>query len=630
MDIQGLDSKPPDRPAAGNRLLIRRLLQLSWKYRADCCLLLCWQLVLLVLAIAGIQLAGIGIDLVRHHVDHSVPRPELLNRVGIPPTWAPLTQLACLAGAIVAAGLARAWLNYAYAVRAGVLIHEKIVVELRAAVFARLQQLSLQFYHHNSTGSVINRVTSDVQSVRSFVDGVLLQFGILMISLVVYLACMLRLHVGLTIACLATIPVMWLVTTSFSRCVRPLYDRNRDLVDRMILTLAEFVQGVQIVKGLGRQESEVAKFRRANDAVRDQQHEIFWRVGLFSPAIQLLAQVNLVVLLAYGGYLVMTDQLALGTGLVVFASLLQQFASQVGNLTALANSVQQSLAGARRVFEVLDADIEIADSPQSVRAKRVLGRIEFRGVTFAYPESSPALRNVALTIDAGERLGVLGQTGAGKSSLLALVARFADPQSGSILLDGHDLRLWQLNELRRQIGMVFQENVLFSHTIAANIAYGNPGASLEQIRQAARLAAADEFIDDLPDGYDTVLGESGMSLSGGQRQRLALARALLVNPRILLLDDPTAAIDSSTERVILDRLETAMCGRTTLLVSNRVSSLIHMDRIAVLDAGRIVQLGTHEQLLDQPGLYRTVAECQGLAGELLWHPDTATEYRRAA
>src|SRR5206468_4059995 len=302
------------------------------------------------------------------------------------------------------------------------------------------------------------------------------------------------------------------------------------------------------------------------------------------PTIGYMAQINLVILLAYGGWLVTQDRLALGSGLVVFAGLLQQFSSQVANLTNIANSVQQSLSGARRVFEILDTPIAIHSRPNAVRLQRegngepwrrrvdaavnpgvhagLCGRIEFDHVWFEYTPGNPVRKDISLVVEPGEKVAILGATGAGKTTLLALLCRFYDPTRGRILLDGHDLRDLSLDDLRRNIGLVFQESFLFSNTVAANIAFGRPEATLAQVEKAAKIAAAYDFIAALPHGFDTVLGEGGLDLSGGQRQRLAIARAVLLDPAVLLLDDPAAAIDPHTEHEILSAMDQAMQGRT--------------------------------------------------------------------
>ena len=581
------------------------------------------QGVLLFTAITTLRLAGFGIDLIRFYAGAMPEPPALPFHWQLPAAWPPLGQVALIAIFILILELLRGVLNFSYTLSAGYLVHTRIVPDLRNRVYDKLQRLSFRFFDANATGTIINRVTSDVQSVRSFIDGVLIQFVLLLLSLVCYLGYMFSLHVGLTLACLATTPLMWLATVIFSRVVRPLYDQNRELVDRVVLRLAESIQGVQVIKGFGREREEIARFAADNRAVRDQQREIFWRVSIFGPTIGYMTQINLVILLAYGGWLVTQDKLALGSGLVVFAGLLQQFSSQVANLTNIANSVQQSLSGARRVFEILDSPITIQNVPHAVRiAKRApgntqdgiaLGRIEFEHVWFEYTPGNPVLSDVSFVIEAGQKVAILGATGAGKSTLLTLLCRFYDPTKGRILLDGHDLRDLHLDDLRRSIGLVFQESFLFSNTVAANIAFGHPTATLALVQRAAKIAAADEFIVPLPHGYDTVLGEGGLDLSGRQRQRLAIARAVLLDPTILLLDDPAAAIDPHTEHEILAAMEAAMRGRTTLVIAHRLSTLRQCDHVIVLDQGRLVQAGTHAELMDAEGHYRYAAMSQ-LAG----------------
>ncbi|MFM8580812.1 MAG: ABC transporter ATP-binding protein, partial [Planctomycetaceae bacterium] len=407
--------------------------------------------------------------------------------------------------------------------------------------------------------------------------------------------------------------LLWTLTTLFSRSVRPLYDRTRELADRVVLTLAETIQGVQVVKGFGREPQEIAKFGTTVDAVERHQQAIFWRVSLFTPTIGFLTQLNVVVLLAYGGWLVTQDRLPLGTGLVVFAGLLTQFANQVASLTNITNSVQQSLSAARRVFEVLDAPVEIASPAQPLPITRLEGAVEFDAVSFHYQPDAAVLSGLSFRVQPGQRVALLGQTGAGKTTLLAIIPRFYDPTAGRILIDGHDLREFDVAALRRQVGLVFQETFLFSNTIAANIAFGRPDVSREDIERAARIACAHEFIEQLPQGYDTPLGEWGFNLSGGQRQRLAIARAVLLDPRILLLDDPAAAIDPETEQEILEALDRAMEGRTTFIVAHRLSTLRRADWVLVLDRGKLVQAGSPADLLQQPGYYQQAALQQGLS-----------------
>jgi ATP-binding cassette subfamily B protein len=612
-------SEPPPSPAAvtlANGVLIRRLFGLAWRHRLHCIGVLLLQLVLLTMGIAGLSFTGLGIDYIRHQVE-GVPLGANPLRLTPPTDWPPLQVLALLAGLILVFALSRAVLNFVYAISINRLVQQKIVVDLRAEVYEKLQRLSFRFFDANTTGSIITRVTGDVQAVRMFVDQVLMQSVIMVISLTVYVVYMVSLHPGLTLACLATTPLLALMSIWFSQKIQPEYARNRTLFERMVQSLAESIQGIAVTKGFGREAEDRAKFDAANQAVYDQQRGIFWRVSLFSPAVGFLTRINMLVLLGYGGWLVMQGQLPLGTGLIVFAGLLEQFSGQVNSVATLVNSVQQSLIGARRVFEILDAPIEVQNSPEAVRRQRLTGTVRFDNVSFAYTGITPVLKEISLEVKPGQCVAILGATGAGKSVLMSLIPRFFDPTAGCLLIDGLDARRLHLDDLRRNIGLVFQESFLFSNTVAANIAFGHPEATPEQIIKAAKIAAAHEFILALPQGYNTVLGESGSGLSGGQRQRLAIARAVLLEPAILLLDDPTAAIDSETEHEIFEALERAIAGRTTFIVAHRLSTLRRADFIIVMEHGRIVQRGNHEELMRVAGPYRRVARLQLVDGSEL-------------
>jgi ATP-binding cassette subfamily B protein len=521
-----------------------------------------------------------------------------------------MSQIGLIAGVIMALALVRAFLNYGYQVSVAHLVHAEIVLHLREKVYDKLQRLSFRFFDANASGSIINRVTGDVNSLRLFIDGVMVQGAIMFLSLAVYLAYMLHLHVTLTLACLATTPILWGVSVLFSSKVKPAYHRNRELYDELVRSLSESVQGIQTVKGFGREETRRDLFFEANENFRQQQRSIFWKVSLYSPTVGFLTQINMIVLLGYGGTLVLQDKLALGTGLVVFAGLLQQFSGQVANIANIADRVQQSLIGARRVFEVLDAPVEVTSKADAIPLPKARGAVRFDQVGFEYQQMDPTLKNIDFSVEHGQMVAIVGATGAGKSALVGLIPRFYDVTSGCLTIDNIDIRDFDLDDLRRNIGIVFQESFLFSNTVAANIAFGHPEATREQIEKAARVAVAHEFILELPNGYDTILGESGSNLSGGQRQRLAIARAVLLEPAILLLDDPTAAIDPETEHEILEAMQRAMKGRTTFIVANRLSTLRRADKIVVLERGTMVQIGTHEELMGRPGLYQRLARLQ--------------------
>ncbi len=608
-----MGEQPRGQGASGQyptRELVRRLLVLAWRFRGDCLLSVGLSVALLVLGLAGLQWLGVVIDVIRHGLDPSQRPPVYPFGWSPPATWTPLQVVTALSLAIVAQAILRALLTYQYNMTTARLTQGKLVPGLRDQLYARLQRLSFRFFDVHGSSSIFNRVTGDVQNTRLFVDGVILQGTNMVLTLVAYFLFMWQIQAPLTVACLSVTLGLWWVTHFYSARLRPGYQRNRELFDRLVLLFTESVKGIQTVKGFAAEPHQVRRFAQANDAVSRQQQRIFWDLALFTPVTQLLSQLSLVILFGYGGWLYVHGRLPLGSGLVVFAGLLQQFNGQVANLTTIANSVQQSLTAARRVFEVLDTATEVENRAGAVRPGPLRGRITFEAVRFGYQPAAPVLHAVSFDAQPGQVIGIFGVTGAGKSTLLALIPRFYDPQQGRVLADGRDLRELDLDAYRRQIGLVYQESFLFSNTVAANIAFCNPRATPEQIAAAARAASAHDFIAALPEGYATVLGEAGADLSGGQRQRLALARALLLQPPILILDDPTASVDPKTEHEIVTALAHAMAGRTTFVVANRLSLLRRTDLILVLDQGRLVAAGTHAELVRRPGPYREMALLQ--------------------
>ncbi len=590
--------------------LVKRLAGVAWKFRGECLLSLVLSVVVLLLGLVGLQLLGVVIDVIRHALDPTLKAPGYMFGWRPPASWEPLKVVTVLSLVIVAQALLRAVLTYYYNMSAVRLTQVKIVPDLRARLYARLQRLSFRFFEVNGTSSIFNRLTGDVQNVRLFVDGVILQGINMLITLAAYFFIMWRIHPSLTLACLSVTVLLAWVTHYYSKRLRPGYLQNRELSDNLVQNFTESILGIQTIKGFAAEPRRLAQFEAGNRAVSVQQHRIFWDLSIYTPATQFLSQLSLVILFAYGGWLYVQGQIPLGSGLVVFAGLLQQFTGQITNLSTIANSVQQSLTAAQRVFEVLDTPLEVQNKPGAVAPGRLTGRIVFDRVTFGYAADDPVLHEISFEAKPGQVIGIFGMTGAGKSSLLSLIPRFYDTQKGRILADNRDLRDLDLDAYRRQIGIVYQESFLFSNTVAANIAFGSPHATQEQIEQAARAASAHEFIIAMSEGYNTVLGESGVDLSGGQRQRLALARALLLQPPILILDDPTASVDPKTEHEIVSALRHAMAGRTTFVVANRLSLLRRADVILVLEEGRLIQTGTHAEIVLLPGPYRDAAMLQ--------------------
>jgi len=603
---------PP--PAYTQRELLRRLLAMAWQHRAGCLLLIGQQASLVLLSLAGLGGIGLGIDYVRHVLEHTDAAPSFPFGWLPPASWPPMQVLAVVSLGVFLLAALRAWLSYLAAVTNSRLGQAQIVVGLRSLVYAKLQRLSFRFFDASATGSLINRVTGDTQAVRLFIDGVLVQSVNTLLAFTFYFVCLVRIHSGLTLACLLPLPVVWLTVVLFANWLRKDYDTNRDLVDKLVLRFEELMRGIGIVKAFALEPWATQRFDEANDAVRDQKRRVFLKLAVLHPVVNLLNHTSMAVLLGYGGWLTIQGQIPLGTGLVVFAGVLQQLSAQVNAVAAIADNLQQTFTGAQRVFEIIDTDPEITDVPKARVMDRAQGRICFERVSFAFKENNTVLHDIALNVQAGERIAIVGPTGSGKSALIHLIPRFYDPDAGRVMLDGHDLREWKLADVRKQVGLVFQESFLFSATVAANIAFGKTDATREQIEHAAKLAAAHEFIEKLPQGYDTLLHENGGNLSGGQRQRLALARALILDPAILILDDPTAAVDTETEAEILSALDSAMKGRTCFIIAHRLGAVRYADRIVVLHEGRMVAEGTHEQLSERNGYYRDALLAQMKGG----------------
>lgn len=603
---------PP--PAYTQRELLRRLLAMAWQHRAGCLLLIGQQASLVLLSLAGLGGIGLGIDYVRHVLEHTDAAPSFPLGWQPPASWPPMQVLAVVSLGVFLLAALRAWLSYLAAVTNSRLGQAQIVVGLRSLVYAKLQRLSFRFFDASATGSLINRVTGDTQAVRLFIDGVLVQSVNTLLAFTFYFVCLVRIHSGLTLACLLPLPVVWLTVVLFANWLRKDYDTNRNLVDKLVLRFEELMRGIGIVKAFALEPWATRRFDEANDAVRDQKRRVFLKLAVLHPVVNLLNHTSMAVLLGYGGWLTIQGQIPLGTGLVVFAGVLQQLSAQVNAVAAIADNLQQTFTGAQRVFEIIDTDPEITDVPKARAMDRAQGRICFERVSFAFKENNTVLHDIALNVQAGERIAIVGPTGSGKSALIHLIPRFYDPDAGRVTLDGHDLCEWRLADVRKQVGLVFQESFLFSATVAANIAFGKTDATREQIEHAAKLAAAHEFIEKLPQGYDTLLHENGGNLSGGQRQRLALARALILDPAILILDDPTAAVDTETEAEILSALDSAMKGRTCFIIAHRLGAVRYADRIVVLHEGRIVAEGTHEQLSERNGYYRDALLAQMKGG----------------
>ena len=492
-----------------------------------------------------------------------------------------------------------------------------MVYHMRAAVYDRLQNVGFAFHDEHSSGALINRALSDLQNVRSF-----LQMGLLLTLEIVGFVIggivgIMTINKWAALAALLPVPFWTWYILRFGKKMQPAQRAAMKAGDDVVTVFTENVAGVHVVKAFATEKTEIGKYNGAADFwfARVMDTVKLWRN--FVPVIRGIASASHLMLFSVGAVLVViTANLPAGQrrvnvgDLLVFGSLMGQILSRLQQVNQISDQYQRAIVSARRFFEVLDASSTVPELEKPADLPPGPGAVEFNFVTFGYDAAKPVVRDIAFDVPGGSIVALVGPTGTGKSTLMSLLARFYDPQAGQILIDGVDIKKVRLRSLRTAIGFVFQETFLFSDTVANNIRYGNPDATMGDVEAAARIAQAHEFIMDLPKGYDTMLGERGATLSGGQRQRLAIARAIISNPRILVLDDALAAVDPETEHHISRALELVMVDRTVFIIAHRLSTVKASDLVIVLEHGRITQAGTHKELLQRPGHYRHIAEVQ--------------------
>ncbi len=557
---------------------------------------------------AGVSLTGVGIvlDLLKP-LPLAIVLDVVLGQRQLPALlrpwlggWSPLGLLTLAAGSIVLVTFARG----ACTVVANYLTidtGQRMVNDLRTALYAHLQKLSLSFHHRQQTGDLLYRVMADTFSAQGLVMNGLLPLGTAAVMLVGMFAVMMSYDWSLSLVALVVCPPLYLAITRINKRIQRHATASREAESALYARTETTIGAVKLLQAYGREEGAIAEFRRGSERSLQLSLKLYSTETVFGLVVDCVLSIGTAALVWLGAVHVMEGRIAIGD-LTIFLSYLKDLYGPIQSISHNLAEISSSRAGLERVFSVLDIESDIQDAPDARPLPAAAGRVRFEGVTFGYEPGRPVLRGLDLDILPGERIALVGHTGAGKTTLAGLVARFFDPQSGRVTIDGHDAREVTLRTLRRQVAFMLQEPILFHTSVADNIAFG-ADVTFDDVRAAARRAEAEPFILDLPEGYATVLGEDGCTLSGGQRLRLALARALLREAPIVILDEPTSSLDLITEARVWAQIEELLAGRTMIIIAHRLSTARRADRIVVLDGGAIVEQGTHDQLVARDGAY---------------------------
>ena len=484
-----------------------------------------------------------------------------------------------------------------------------VMHDLRRVLYSHIQRLSLSYHDQKRTGDLISRVTSDIDAVQSLISNVLLGMVVNVLTLLGMMAVMLYLNWQFTLIALAVAPGLFWVVYHYTRRIKQASRAVRRKEGEVVSVLEEVLSSIRVVKAFAREDYEQERFEKESRESVERALEARSVKAKLAPLVEVIVACGTCLVLWYGARLVMTGGLTSGE-LLVFLLYLAKMYKPMRELSKMTDTISKADVGWERIREVLENEMQVRDVPGAKRAPLFKGEIEFDHVSFSYDENARVLKDLNLKIEPGQVAALVGPTGAGKTTIVSLLPRFYDHTSGQIRIDGRDIRQFKIKSLRQQISFVLQEALLFRATVAQNIAYGKPEATEEEIVRAAKLANADEFIDRMPEGYDTMIGERGVTLSGGQRQRITIARAIIRNAPILILDEPSAGLDSASEKLVFDALANLMEGRTSIVIAHRLATVMRADVIFVIDGGRVVEQGTHAELLENGGLYSRLYELQ--------------------